>query len=330
MCVHVPTLFARGCSIILALCFFQGCDEVRATFTLEPEALEQQLREEPGRPGKVGQILALGVRQRALRMSEDVAFQANAACVTYLPGAQTPSLYTYELELILDAPGTGRPPLSWSEEVSIARDKAGSVRIRQKMQYSQETGHQGAREHEWLSVGDNIYTSSGDARFVTHVEPSERARLAWVARRANTLQVLLSAVGGWEQTESKDRSARWSAGAEVLRCGDPVSQDELRWWNRWRSRGSVREASLYVEREQKRTLTASWDLGQEARLEARFTDNLERSFPEVLEAPPASAIVERTESWAEVDRALEVLEEDAVILIKSSGGEPVTDGAKDE
>jgi hypothetical protein len=340
MRVHTPSHVARGCLCILALWFFQGCDDVREVLELDPEEIERQLREEPGRPGKVGQIIALRVRQRALLASEDLAFAPEPACVTFRLDASTPSHYSYRLELDLSAPNSARPPLSWREDVSITRDADGNVRVIQKTSYSQETGHQGAREHTWLSVGEQVYTSSDGVRFTTHREPSRRARDAWVARRANTLQVLLSAVGGWEKVLDEGESgdgevARWRAGAEVLRCGAPVSKEELKWWSRWRSRGSAREATLEVDVHGKRTLTASWDLGQEARLEARFSDRLEVEVPDALEAPPRSSIIEKTESWAEVERALEALEKADVLSLEveevvDGDGESVRDGARDE
>lgn len=274
-----------------------------------PEEFEAQLRDDPSRPGRVGQLVGVAISQHAHQHAQMIADAPNPLCV----GAPEPG-QRWIAELSLERRRGTSVVAAWSETRTLDRS-TDAVAMRSAADYRTESGGKGTRAVEWrvLPTGTFIGTQANgkDLWFRRDHEEHEAER---VLRYADgMLQSLLTAVGGWQRT-----SEGWTLGSEPLRCG----QDDVR--SAFLSRlGAVAPDRAEFGVNDGRKLNASWVLTDGSKLVAEYTDRLVELPDDDLTAPPADDIVpiERDRSLHHARELLTKLADDGLATVASASAQ---------
>lgn len=259
-----------------------GCDAARDL--ADPDRLQDRLREDPTRPGKVGAVVGVTVHQRAIRVANATRKAPSPGCSIELgPGRR------YEMTLELKRNRGTVLVSSWKEERAFAVDAAGDLSLESTASFVSEIGERGTVINAWRVVGDDSFHGTpardGMLWYRRDADDDERARMR--AAGTATLQALLDIAGPWRREQ--DRWQTDPAGTPLF-C---APADEGRGWvDRFVARASLRNATLSGD-EARRQFVGSWELEDGSVISARLEDRV-GSYDENVSAPPAEAIVEVT------------------------------------
>lgn len=220
-----------GWFIWVLLVFGLGCEAQQPDL----DVLEEHLRQEPGRGGKVGQVVGLAVRQRARAVAAGPRVDEACALAEGWRRAR----------IVARIEAAGMEATDWVEERTF--DAAGGV------------------------LTSHIYSGPGDAK-ISHVWRIQDGHFfskdllseVWFSREASdddlaqmavhglgAGQTVLDAVGGWKKTGE----GRWNAGERPLRCEKQSGSES--WLDRFSSRVTLLDASLEYTPD-RRHIRARW------------------------------------------------------------------------
>lgn len=183
------------------------------------DRIEDPLRADPQRAGKVGTLRALEVVQQAHGVTLEVARQARGPCqIQWRPDEPFDVAFSLSLEV-----EEGRWTRSWREEGRFRQDDAGRWEISSVATFSEGGALPRRRETYVFRDDDGFYELLGPEA-IAHYPEDEGAVARWWFReftgRFASLVELLD-VSGWKEREP----GVWVPGAEIYRC-EPSSAGE--------------------------------------------------------------------------------------------------------
>jgi hypothetical protein len=298
---HPTAIILSAIALALPLC---ACDDIRAA--LETSELEQRLRDDPDRPGKVGSIVAVSVHQHARTVADAIDSRPDPRCAIVVRAGQT-----WVLEQRLER-RRGDTVIAWWEETRrFSIDADGEMDVALDANFRTQIGEKAARRMQWRIAQDRSFVAESQGAalrwYARAPEDDEEARL-WRAG-PGAFQALLDAVDGWEPTSNDS----WQHGDEPLRC---VHVDEGHAFvDRFLAAARTEEASLRAD-ERSWTFSASWQLPDQTTMRARASARVE-PVAEDVSAPEDVVDVSRDRSFARSGTLLEKLAKDGLVELTS-------------
>lgn len=305
--MRAPLPVSLSC-ILFALLVFAGCDDLRER--LDSSEIEERLRDDPTRPGKVGTVVGVGVYQHARRAAKHIVTRADPRCALR-PGRGE----TWVFETRLERRRADAVIAWWEETRRFTQDADGDLDLTLHATFMTRIGQTGSREMAWRLVGDHSYVGEAPAPklptewWERDREEAETSRIHSAGPGA--LQALLDAVDGWESSAE----GAWQLGSQPLRCAG--TDEGQRFVDRFVAGARTERASLTRDA---RTLnfSASWRLSDQTELHAEATARIEPAEHQVSAPPPQRRVdVSRDRSYARSRALLEKLANDGLVELTS-------------
>lgn len=278
--------------VVSAAIAFAGCSGCQDELL---DRTEKWLRDDPERPGKVGTLRALEVRQQAAGVAEAGRRKVEGPCDIGWD-IEKPFSVTFTLDIeVMGREGDRR----WREEGRWRRDAQGQWGIEVEVAFKEGEALEGQRKKKVRSDDDGFWEWLGPEVAIRH-HPGSQAERFWkreFGSRFSTLAALYSS--GWEKADKgEDGIEIWRPGDQTYWCG-PVEWDDD--GEAWSALFDARTDSTEVELETKspkdeteercRQIRAKHGLRGDETMEVVFR---ECHQPEVekITAPQADRVVE--------------------------------------
>jgi hypothetical protein len=291
-----------------------ACQDLRSA--LDPADLEQRLRNDPGRPGKVGSIVGVATQQRATRIADEVRRSPDPDCAIQIrPGD------VWTLQLRMERRRSDTVVAFWDETRTYRRDSDGNRGQELQATFRTRIGEAGERKMAWRLIDGHSYVAESSGHqlrwYARRAEQDEESRLERTA--AGTFQGLLDAVDGW--TRAGD--GQWREGDDPLRC---VATDEGDGFVvRFVAGAQTEEASLIATASSWR-LSARWRLTDQTEIVVQAEARLE-AFDGTVVPPDRDQLVDVSpeHSYSRSRSLLENLANDHLIELTSTIGKATND-----
>lgn len=305
-----PVLLRTLCALLLIAALVPACE--RGAPLPTTDEIEAQLRHDPDRPGRVGQLVGVQTSQRAMRIATAASNAPDERCALALTAQQR---WTAELSLLRRRGETIAGAWTETRTLDITAD---AVAMTIAANFRTEIGTSGERAGQWVvtPAGSFIATpgAGGDIWTRRQTEESERARL--ISYAEGMLPALMAATGGWTA-----RDDGWGLGDDPLLCG-PM-EHRAAFGDRFVGGATSTTASLGVVRDGGRvvgrTLEVTWSLSDRSTLTASYQDR-QVAFDGEIHAPERDELVsiDRDRSLAEAQRLFTELAREGLAEVASA------------
>lgn len=312
--MSMERLVKRVGALILGglVCVVWGCSGCQEG-TLD--RMEDWFREDPERPGKVGTLRALEVRQNAVEVAADRRRGAQGPCDI---GWEEDAPFSVEFEFQIEIEG-GDASRRWSESGHFQQDAAGRWVVRNQVEFDQK-GSDGGKRRVKVGADEQGFREWIGPRMVVDYGEDSEAEQQWAdeftARFAKLVELHST---GWQKVEYEESSLqRWGLGDESIVCGPGEIGESLdSWASIFLARTSLEDVELVredsdshredVERSDRcRRLRATHGLRRRHTLHVEF-EECHAPGPERLTVPMPAYRVSGTRDRERV-RALSTLE----------------------
>ncbi len=257
----------RTIPLILLAISIVGCDAIRDAWS-DPD-VEAALRNEPGRGGKVGTLVALQVAKSARSTSREISQPRLAPCTT----AATPSTQRV-LELLITRTQGDEFLTRWEETRTLYIDAADNSELRWRGKFITLVGTEGTREGGVIQTREGTWVARDPGpRWYQADDSTEPLR-----EFAQPLSDLIG-LAKWQ----KDGPNRWTAGDETLRCGDESSP----WTARILANGGKLVRQRFEVAGADRTLMFEWKMPDDTVLEVEWRETTSE-WTGTVETPDAA------------------------------------------
>ncbi|MEM1349960.1 MAG: hypothetical protein AAGI01_15475 [Myxococcota bacterium] len=226
--------------------------------------VERAARVDPGRPGKVGALVGLQVRHRAVGVVRGVAGAPSTPCSLDLTLGEA-----WSVEWSLEVWRGAEVEEYWRERIDAVSSKEAWT-VRSRAGFKEREGSVAERVTEERYVAGELFTSEGAAVF-TRQRVSEDAARARRTRWVSGFDALVAAAGPWTDLEE----GQWehdAASTQSPGCAPP-REGEQAWVARAVKRARLTGASLSLL-PRTRTMTGRWTRSDGAQVRVAWRERV--------------------------------------------------------
>lgn len=258
---------------------------------------EEWLRDDPQRPGKVGTLRALQVRQKAGSVAEAGRREMKGPCDI---GWDMEEPFSVAFTLDIEVEGRDGEQ-QWYEEGRWRRGAQGRWGIEVEAEFREGDELEGQRKKKVFSDDDGFWEWLGPEVAISHDSKSQAERF-WKKEFGSRFSALASLYSsGWERVDKReDKTEIWRPGDEAYWCGPvEVSDNGEAWSALFDARTDSTDVEIALEwrspageTEQRcRQIRAEHELGRDERMEVVFRE-CHRPGPQRLELPEVGRVVD--------------------------------------
>lgn len=218
--------------MMMTLVMLAGCSDCQ-----EPvlDRMEESLRSDPVRSGKVGTLQALEVSQEARKIAEDVAIRAEGPCDIGWTVDESFSM-TFELEIEVRRGNWRR---RWEERGQWTQDDRGRWEITGEADFQDGDHSAGQRRYHVFSDEQGFWERLGPDSMARHQSRSIEAR--WRQEFGGRFSELMNLIStGWQRAGEQS----WVPGEQPATCGPRSAGTALSWRPILSARGQRRQARI--------------------------------------------------------------------------------------
>lgn len=252
------------------------------------QQLESRLKEDSTRSGRVGLVVALERRTRAVQVATEFLRPVNKDCE--LPAGPRKTVTVAQVT-------RGDMTLAEWRETRFFRANPPYLAIEARFQT--ELGQTNTQELAW-TIDDGEFLAKDPFSPAWFSRPTTRLDQKWLRDQGLGMgQTVLDALPGWTAAETPKR---WEIGSSSLVC-EPDFMPQTAWLERLSGRGTPADGTLTVNAE--RITSASWHLADGSVMEIKVTEETVEWRPDIgvaeiqerLRAASADSVDATLDSW---------------------------------